>query len=232
VTWLFGPRARPTLSVCVIAQDAARDLEGLLRNVHGLGDEVIVVDGGSKDDTREVAHDAGARVIEHPWPGHWGAQKNVAFDHAKGDWILSIDCDERVGDRLRERIPELIASRWRSFYKLPMYWLVDRDQYLSTPQHYPCHVPRLFKNRPENRYETGDGLLHPTFPKRVRRGMKKVHGAHLFHLIFLREDRAALEAKMARYEAQDARARETNEKYYPWWRIPHEVRVCEEGWRE
>jgi glycosyltransferase involved in cell wall biosynthesis len=232
VTWIFGRREKPSLSICIIAQDSARDLEGLLKNVKGLGDEVVVVDGGSKDDTREVARQAGARVVEHPWPGHWGAQKNVAYDAAKGDWILNVDCDERVGDRLRERIPELIASRWRTFWKVPMYWLVEADKYLSTPQHYPCHVPRLFRNVPANRYVTGDGLCHPTFPKSARRGMKKVSGAHLFHLIFLRETREMIEAKMANYSALDERARETNEKYYPWWRMAHEVKVCEEGWTE
>lgn len=231
--WPFRPRARPALSACIIAQDAARELEGLLANLRGLAEEVVVVDGGSRDATREVAARAGARVIERAWPGHWGRQKNVAFDAAKGDWILNIDCDERVGDRLRERIPRLCAARWKSFYKLPMYWVVGVEplRYLVTPQHYPCHVPRLFRNVPAHRY-VEDDLCHPTWPKPVRRRMSKVRGAHLFHLIFLREDRAALEAKTARYEAQDPRARETNEKYYPWWRIPHEVAECEEGYTE
>ncbi len=232
--WLLGRRARPTLSACVIALDAARDLEGLLRNLRGLADEVVVVDGGSRDATREVAARAGARVIERPWPGHWGEQKNAAFDAARGEWILNLDCDERAGDRLRARIPRLIAARFRSFYRLPMYWVIAERplRYVHSPQHYPCFVPRLFANRPEHRYVTGDGRLHPTFPKEVRRRMKKVRGAHLFHLLFVREGRAAIEAKMARYEAQDPRARATNEKYYPYWRIPHEVRECEESYSE
>jgi glycosyltransferase involved in cell wall biosynthesis len=240
VIWPFRrrpPRPRPTLSACIVAQDAARDLAALLRNLAGLADEVVVVDGGSRDETREVARAAGARVVEHRWPGHWGAQKNIAFDAAKGDWILNIDCDERVGDRLRARIPELIASGRRSFYRLPMYWLLPPAgppplRHLVTPQHYPCHVPRLFRNVPAHRYATGDGLCHPTYPKPVRRAMTKVHGAHLFHLIFWREDRAAIEAKMARYEALDPRARETNEKYYPYWRIPHGERICAEGFAD
>jgi glycosyltransferase involved in cell wall biosynthesis len=277
VIWPFRPRARPTLSACVVAQDAARDLEGLLRNLRGLADEVVVVDGGSRDATREVAIRAGARLIENPWPGHWGRQKNCAFDAARGDWILNVDCDERVGDRLRERIPRLIAARFRSFYKLPMYWLVPAEGgaavgtaaadgaekslwshstlaadanikltysqpknraldgsgllFLRTPQHYPCHIPRLFRNLPAHRY-VEDTLCHPTFAKPVRRRMTKVRRAHLFHLIFLREGRAAIEAKMARYEAQDPRARATNEKYYPWWRIPHEVARCDESYTE
>jgi glycosyltransferase involved in cell wall biosynthesis len=235
VIWPFrARRARPTLSACIIAQDAARDLEGLLRNLRGLADEVVVVDGGSRDETREIARRAGARVIDRPWPGHWGEQKNAAFDAARGEWILNVDCDERVGDRLRERIPRLIASPRRGFYRLPMYWVIGERplRYVRTEKHYPCHVPRLFRNVPEHRYVTGDGRLHPTYPEAVVRRMSKVRGAHIFHLIFLREPREAIEAKMARYEAQDPRARETNEKYYPYWRIPHEVRECDESYTE
>jgi len=226
------PGPRPTLSICIVAQDEAAHLAELLENVRGVADEVIVVDGGSRDDTREVARAGGACLIERPWPGHWGAQKNAAFDAARCDWILNLDCDERIGARLGERLPELIADRRRSFYRLPMYWVLEetpRLRYVRSKDHYPCHIPRLLRNTPAHRYVTDDGLLHPTYPKEVRRRMTKVHGAHLFHLLFSRTPRAAIEAKLARYEAQDPRARETNERYYPYWRIEHTVEDCEEG---
>src|SRR5688572_26472510 len=103
--WPFARRPRARLSVCIVAQDEAAEMPSLLANVHGVADEVIVVDGGSRDATAEIAAAAGARVVRSPWPGHWGAQKNVAFDAASGDWILNIDCDERIGERLRARIP-------------------------------------------------------------------------------------------------------------------------------
>jgi glycosyltransferase involved in cell wall biosynthesis len=229
--WPFARRARPRLSVCIVAQDEAREIAEVLANVRGVADEVVVVDGGSRDATPEIAAAAGARVVRSPWPGHWGAQKNVAFDAASGDWILNLDCDERIGTRLRARLPELCASRWRVFYKLPMYWVIEERPaltYVRSRDHYPCHVPRLFRNLPEHRY-VRDDLLHPTFSKPVRRRMKKVGGAHLFHLLFARSPREALEAKMRRYEAQDPRSREVNERYYPYWRIPHTVERCEEG---
>ena len=69
-------------------------------------DEIIVVDSRSTDDTREIARDCGARVIERDWPG-FAAQKQFAAESARNDWIFSLDADERVSDELRASIMAL-----------------------------------------------------------------------------------------------------------------------------
>jgi glycosyltransferase involved in cell wall biosynthesis len=70
-------------------------------------DEVLVVDSGSTDNTREIARALGARVIERDWPGY-ARQKNFAADQAVNDWILSVDADERLSMELADEI-----TRWR-----------------------------------------------------------------------------------------------------------------------
>jgi len=66
-------------------------------------DEIVVVDSGSTDRTREIAAARGARVIQRAWQGY-SKQKNFAAEQARHDWILSIDADERLSIELADDI--------------------------------------------------------------------------------------------------------------------------------
>ena len=71
-------------------------------------DEIVVVDSGSTDQTREIANKHGARVLSRDWSGY-ADQKNFAADAARHDWILNVDADERPGPRLTTEI-----LQWKS----------------------------------------------------------------------------------------------------------------------
>jgi glycosyltransferase involved in cell wall biosynthesis len=97
------------LSAIIITKNEAANIEACLRSV-AFADERIVVDSGSTDDTVALARATGARVLERPdWIG-FGAQKNRALAAATGDWVLSIDADERVPPELATEIGEAIAT--------------------------------------------------------------------------------------------------------------------------
>ena len=68
--------------------------------MQGFCDEVLVVDGGSRDGTRELAARLGARVVERPFDD-FARQHEFARTQARGEWILSIDADERASAELR-----------------------------------------------------------------------------------------------------------------------------------
>jgi glycosyltransferase involved in cell wall biosynthesis len=102
-----------TLSVVIITHNEEANIRRTLQSVMPLvGDgkgEIIVVDSGSTDRTVEIAKSFGAKVFVEEWKGY-AAQKNSAIDKATGDWILSLDADEEVENRLSEEIRWLLAA--------------------------------------------------------------------------------------------------------------------------
>lgn len=107
------------LSVILITRDEEAAIGEALDGVRW-ADEIVVVDSGSVDRTVEIARSRGASVtVRQDWPG-FGPQKNRALDLAAGDWVLSIDADERVGPELADEIRAAIASPdARDAYEIP-----------------------------------------------------------------------------------------------------------------
>lgn len=108
--------AKP-LSVVIITRDAARQLPACLASVC-FADEIVVVDSGSTDATREIARAAGANVLEQAWLG-FGPQKQWGVERARHEWVLCLDADERVSDALRAAIERELASPRFEAYRMP-----------------------------------------------------------------------------------------------------------------
>ncbi|HUB08031.1 MAG TPA: glycosyltransferase family 2 protein [Myxococcales bacterium] len=106
----------PKLSVAVIACDEERDLPRCLASVR-FADERVVVDSGSRDRTRELAREAGARVVEQPFLGY-GKQKAFALAQTTGDWVLALDADEAVTPELAAEIPQALERPGIDGYRL------------------------------------------------------------------------------------------------------------------
>ena len=98
----------PRLSVIVIALNQEANIGECLASV-SFADEIVVVDTGSTDRTVELARAYTDRVIEAPWQG-FGRTKNFALDQARGDWVFSLDTDERVPPSLQEEILAVVEA--------------------------------------------------------------------------------------------------------------------------
>lgn len=144
------------LSAVIIAKDEEQRLPACLESI-SFCDEVVVVDSGSVDGTRDIAHAAGARVILNaPWPG-FAAQRNFGFDEARHDWVLFLDADERISHELREEVQALRARGYdRVGYRVPRvaHYL---GRWIRGTDWYPDWQLRLFDRR---RGRCREALVH------------------------------------------------------------------------
>lgn len=145
----------PRLSAIVITKNEARNIEACLDSV-AFCDERIVVDGGSDDGTAALAEAKGARVtIASEWRG-FGPQKNIALSLATGDWVLSLDADERVSEKLAGEIKRAMAEAGADGYEMPRLSTFCGKPMLHSGW-YPDYVLRLFRR---GRGRFSDDLVH------------------------------------------------------------------------
>lgn len=97
------------LSVVIISFNESRNIARCIDSVSPIAGEVLVLDSFSTDDTCELAKARGARVEQHAFDGHI-QQKNRAWQMASNEWVLSLDADEALDDRLRDAIREAINT--------------------------------------------------------------------------------------------------------------------------
>ena len=109
------------LSLCVIAKDEAAMLPGLLSSVVGVVDEIVLVDTGSSDATAAIARSAGAKVVDHPWRDDFADARNRALAESTGDWVLVLDCDERLAPGAGAVIRKAISSGGFDLGMMPLF---------------------------------------------------------------------------------------------------------------
>ncbi|HNQ31275.1 MAG TPA: glycosyltransferase family 2 protein [Candidatus Woesebacteria bacterium] len=138
------------LSVCLATFNEAKNIHYALDSTINWVDEVIIVDGGSTDNTVALAKTYGAKVnvITTTNPPIFHINKQKAIEAATGDWILQLDADEEVTDNLRAEIERIANSEWQIAdaiaYQIPRrnYFL---GRFLMKGGVYPDYTIRLYK---------------------------------------------------------------------------------------
>ena len=130
------------LSVIIITKDEALNIRDCLESVRW-ADEIVVLDSGSSDDTLAICREFPVQIHQSgDWPG-FGPQKNRVLALASGDWVLSLDADERISPELRREIAAAIATT-ADVHEMPR-----RSWYCGRPMRHsgwwPDYVPRLFR---------------------------------------------------------------------------------------
>lgn len=153
------------LSVVVITLNEERNIGRCLDSVQRVADEIVIVDSGSTDDTMLICKKYGVRFIHHRFQ-NYGLQKNFAAREASNDFILSLDADEALSDRLCESIRQVKLNRESDCYSFNRVtnfcgrWILHGEWY-------PDKSIRLFDRQKALWYGSIHEKLIPDNPRKV-----------------------------------------------------------------
>jgi tetratricopeptide (TPR) repeat protein len=160
------------LSLCMIVRDEELLLRQAIESVRAAVDEIVVVDTGSVDRTRDIARECGARLFERPWTGRFDVARNAYLELARGDWVLVLDGDEKIAQRDAGGLRELTRNSGTAGYRFTVHnytssldllcdWHPNRGAYPEEEAFSQCpgysrfQVARLFRRAPGIRYDEG-----------------------------------------------------------------------------
>ncbi len=188
------------ISGIIITKNEEKNIAACIKSL-SFADEVLVVDAESTDQTREIAQQCGARVIRQPFLGY-GEQKNIGIEAATHDWLVFLDADERISDKLRNELLNITHTAQR-----PVYWITIEDIFLGKSlQHLVGHNPRLVKRGEAkwNKNPVHEQLIYTSTGETVRY-KDGVSGAITSPIIHhSHETIASYLQKMHRYTSLDA----------------------------
>lgn len=207
------PRAPESLSVCMIVKNEEANLPRCLASLLPIAGEIIVVDTGSNDRTREVARIFGAKVFDFPWKGDFSAARNESLRQASCRWLLVMDADEVLSQLDHPRLKGLLADKATTPNAMAIvsrnYMLqVNREKWQPNDGRYPLEeaaggwVPstkvRIFPNRMGIVFENP---IHEIVEPSLERAGIPVNDCEIpvHHYGFLDEERTK-EKKQAYYE--------------------------------
>jgi len=153
----LGPGAAPaagqraaTVSLCMIVKNEEQNLPRCLGGLRGIFDEIIVVDTGSTDRTREIAAEHGAKVFGFPWIDDFSAARNESLSHATSDWVMWMDADDSLDEANRRELMSVLArlDDRAMAYVMKVRCLSSDDGSVTDVDHV-----KLFRNRPDLRFE-------------------------------------------------------------------------------
>jgi glycosyltransferase involved in cell wall biosynthesis len=166
------------LSVVIITFNEARNIERAINSVLDISDDIVIVDSFSTDETQVICAKYDVNFIQKKWEGY-SQQKNFANSLTKHDYILSIDADEALNDKLQSEVSNLKESGFSGVYILNR--MVNYcGQWIKHSSWYPDNKIRIF---PKNSSLWQGELVHEELSVDTKLPITELDG-HLHHYTY------------------------------------------------
>jgi len=144
------------LSAVVLTKNEEDNIRPCLESVVGWADEIIVVDDGSRDNTRQIAGEQAHRVLSRATDNE-GAQRNWAYAQASREWVLALDADERVTPELQDEIDKVLPGTSCQAFAIPSRNYIGAT-WVRYGGWYPASKLKLFR---QGRFRYEEVEIHP-----------------------------------------------------------------------
>lgn len=98
------------ITTVILTKNEEKNIVGAIENAKLVSEKVLIVDSGSTDATVELAKKNGAKVVFRAWDNDFSAQRNFALEYVDTKWVLYLDADERLNDKLCSSIREAVSK--------------------------------------------------------------------------------------------------------------------------
>ena len=202
------------VSVIVPVRNEEVNLPGCLESLRGF-DDVVVVDSGSTDGTREIAGRFGRPVIEFTWNGRFPKKRNWALEHGglRREWVLFLDADERVTPAFETELRRVLPATPRDGFWLTYdNWFMGRRLRHGDPMRKLALVRRgrgAYERIDEERWSSLDMEVHEHLVVRGRVGR--------------------IRARLEHHDLRDLAAYEARHEEYASWEAARHLRLGEDG---
>lgn len=195
------------LSLCMITKNEGQYLDKSLNSVKDLVDEIIIVDTGSTDNTKEIAKKFTNKIYDFNWSDDFSAARNESLKYATGEWIFVLDADEIIARRDHLLIKELLNDDADAFMvtqrtyvtnpKFIYFVSSEGDNYEESKDFLgwaPAKIVRLFRN---NKGFHFSGRVHESVIPSIseQAGIIKEVNLPLHHFSILKGDSVARDKK-------------------------------------
>jgi tetratricopeptide (TPR) repeat protein len=133
------------LSLSIIVKNEAKNLSNCLQSVQNFVDEIILIDTGSTDNTKEIAQSFGAKIYNYLWQDDFAQARNYALEYVTTEWVLVLDADEVLNPSVIPHFQEAISQK----YALVVNLIREEIGSLSSPY---SQLSRLFRRHPDIKF--------------------------------------------------------------------------------
>jgi glycosyltransferase involved in cell wall biosynthesis len=135
------------ISIIIHTRNEEKNIKGCLSSAHLLSHKILVVDMESTDSTVDIAKEKGVSVYSFPYSFYVEPAREFGISKAYADWVLILDADERITEKLAAEIKNVVSKTDHSYYKIPRKNIFSRVKWLKYGGWWPDYQIRLVNKK-------------------------------------------------------------------------------------